>query len=122
MGNLIVCFLRFASEEKADANYKTLQGKELKGNLLNVDYLGAKSKNKGDLKTEDVLTHFPKASKVSFNTSTVSRTAFVRFFNEEDAAKAFSLKEIEIKGHMLKLNMCPASAFSSGNKSMLLHY
>ncbi|GFU76119.1 hypothetical protein TNCV_2036041 [Trichonephila clavipes] len=35
-------FLRFASEEKADTNYKTLQGKELNGSRLKVDYQGAK--------------------------------------------------------------------------------
>ncbi|PRD29622.1 UNVERIFIED_CONTAM: hypothetical protein NCL1_28823 [Trichonephila clavipes] len=46
-------FLRFASEEKADANYKTLQGKELNGYLLNVDYEGAKSKNKNDSKIKE---------------------------------------------------------------------
>ncbi|GFY62705.1 multiple RNA-binding domain-containing protein 1 [Trichonephila inaurata madagascariensis] len=39
------CFIRFASEEKADVNYKALQGKELKSHLLNVDYIGEKRKN-----------------------------------------------------------------------------
>ncbi|GFR28787.1 multiple RNA-binding domain-containing protein 1, partial [Trichonephila clavata] len=39
------CFIRFASEKKADSNYKALQGKKLKGQLLNVDYMGEKSKN-----------------------------------------------------------------------------
>ncbi|GFW42622.1 hypothetical protein TNCV_4258151, partial [Trichonephila clavipes] len=45
-------FLRFASEEKADTNYKTLQGKELNGSRLIVDYAGAKSKNKDDPKIQ----------------------------------------------------------------------
>ncbi|GFX52767.1 general transcription factor II-I repeat domain-containing protein 2A [Trichonephila clavipes] len=46
-------FLRFASEEKADTNYKTLQGKELNGFRLNVDYQGAKTSSAKKQKVQD---------------------------------------------------------------------
>ncbi|GFQ85932.1 RRM domain-containing protein [Trichonephila clavata] len=76
-------FLTFTSEEKADANYKALQGTELRGQVLKIEYRGEKSNKpasnpKAVYNKEliisgiprngtiaDVATRFPKANVVS---------------------------------------------------------
>ncbi|GFQ91838.1 multiple RNA-binding domain-containing protein 1 [Trichonephila clavata] len=115
-------FIRFASEEKADANYETLQGVKLKGQVLKIDYMGQKRWKKASLKElqvhiseiplsatlEDVSAHFPKAAQVKF--SKEFRYAFVKFLKKEDYAEALNLKEIEIDGHKLKIQEVDSSS------------
>ncbi|GFQ72081.1 RRM domain-containing protein [Trichonephila clavata] len=109
-------FLTFTSEEKTDANYKALQGRELRGRVLNIDYRGEKSSkpasNSKELKISgiprngtiaDVATRFPKAYVVSMSGSELNRSAKIGFLKEEDAAEAYNLKEIEIDGHKLAI-------------------
>ncbi|GFQ84358.1 hypothetical protein TNCT_24391 [Trichonephila clavata] len=90
-------FLTFTSEEKADANYKALQGTELRGQVLKIDGIP----RNGTI--ADVATRFPKANVVSMIGSELNRSAKIGFLNEEDAAEAYSLKEIEIDGHKLTI-------------------
>ncbi|GFR12799.1 multiple RNA-binding domain-containing protein 1 [Trichonephila clavata] len=123
-------FIRFASEEKADANCKALQGVKLKGQVLKIDYAGHRGSKMASSNAlqlcirqiplsatlGDVATHFPKATQVAFNKSTGLRTAFVTFFKQEDAAEAFNLKEIEIDGHMLNLKEYHSAPYFSSKR------
>ncbi|GFY53929.1 RRM domain-containing protein, partial [Trichonephila inaurata madagascariensis] len=113
-------FITFASEEKARANYTALQGKELKGQVLNVDY----NREKGNRKSEDyqwplnvkelhingipqsvtvgdVATLFPKACLVKIIYKKDQRSVLVGFKKVEDADEAYNLKEIELGGRKL---------------------
>ncbi|GFV36126.1 zinc finger protein 251 [Trichonephila clavipes] len=80
-------FLRFASKEKADANCKTLQGVELRGQVLEINY---------------VAGHF-QVAQVKFHKE--FGNACVEFLKEEDAAEGFYLKEIEMDGCKLDLKL-----------------
>ncbi|GFV76336.1 multiple RNA-binding domain-containing protein 1 [Trichonephila clavipes] len=112
-------FIRFASEEKADANYESLQGVKLKGQVLKIDYMGQKRWKNPNLRLhisdiplsaslEDVSAHFPKADEVKFNEE--FRYAFVKFLKQKDYDEALNLKEIEIDGCKLEIQQVDSSS------------
>ncbi|GFQ86195.1 nucleolin-like protein, partial [Trichonephila clavata] len=124
-------FIRFASEEKAVANHKALQGKKLNGQVLKICFTGEKAnvyspKNKCALNVKelfisglppsatigDVAIHFPKANVVRM----IRSTAKVSFEKEEDANEAYNLKEIEIHGCKLLIYHAKLDNASQINK------
>ncbi|GFX92722.1 hypothetical protein TNCV_3180261 [Trichonephila clavipes] len=131
----LYAFLKFASEEKADANCKALQGTELRGQVLKIAFKGEKNQkspssqrpvnNKQLLINEiprnttiaDVATFFPKAYLVTMVGSKLNRCARVGFNEEEDAAEAFNLKEIEIDGRKLMILFAPKIVLKSNHRS-----
>ncbi|GFW62869.1 multiple RNA-binding domain-containing protein 1 [Trichonephila clavipes] len=124
------CFIRFASEEKADANYKALQGKELKGHLLNVDYMGEKCKNikkketKGEISLEtlyvgnlpvDVTSDELKALSADIEAvclpkkcSNPNKFAFITFASKEEAYanyKALQGEKLRVSEKMVECRL-----------------
>ncbi|GBN81984.1 hypothetical protein AVEN_40944-1 [Araneus ventricosus] len=129
-------FLCFASEAKAEANYKALQSKKFRGQLLNIDFVGEKSKKKPtslepkinerklyvtgipvDATIAEVAAYFPKAYQISFNKSPSFRSASINFDKIEDATEAFkSNKDVEINGSKLIVVHSTVSTMNKKNK------
>ncbi|GFS48154.1 RRM domain-containing protein [Trichonephila clavipes] len=118
-------FLKFASEEKAVANCKALQGTKLRGQVLKIAYSVEKNQRSPSSQRPvngkellineiprnatiaDVATRFPKAFVVTMVGSELNRSATVGFNKKEDAAEAYNLKEIEIDGEKLRILLAP---------------
>ncbi|GFU06854.1 DUF5641 domain-containing protein, partial [Nephila pilipes] len=111
--------LEFVSEDKAGYNYQILRGRKLKGQVMEIDFVGKKSKKMSadekkpndklhitriplDASIADVAVHFPMASKITLKKSTLDRYAIISFRNEKCANEAFNSK-IEIKGQTLTI-------------------
>ncbi|GFY77701.1 hypothetical protein TNIN_141791 [Trichonephila inaurata madagascariensis] len=94
---------------------------ELRGQVLEINYVGEKRLKKASLKElllvatlENVAAHF-QAAQVKFHKE--FGNACVEFLKQEDAAEAFNLKEIEMDGCKLHLKL-EDFASNSSSKNM----
>ncbi|GFU06848.1 RRM domain-containing protein [Nephila pilipes] len=122
--------LEFVSEDEAESNYQTLQGKKLRNQLLKIDFFGEKSKNISgklnltklyvsgipyDASLADVAIHFPKAFEISLNASTLFRSAIISFEEKKSAGEALN-SNVEINGKMLSIVYCLAKKSKKHNR------
>ncbi|PRD23278.1 UNVERIFIED_CONTAM: Multiple RNA-binding domain-containing protein 1 [Trichonephila clavipes] len=136
------CLIRFASEVQADANYKALQGKELKGHLLNVDFMGEKSKNihkketKGEISLEtlyvgnlpmDVTSDELKALSADIKVVCLPKKfpnplnlyAFITFASKEEAyANYKALQGKKLRGRVLKIQFARENNLKMAKKKI----
>ncbi|GFS79328.1 multiple RNA-binding domain-containing protein 1 [Nephila pilipes] len=107
-------YLSFASEDKVDTNYEALQGKELRGQSIRIDYAGGKSKfHENDAKSlfvrnlpEDVTTDELKAlSPDIVNVIKNIRSAYISFASEDKVDINYeALKGKELRGRLIRID------------------
>ncbi|GFU41817.1 multiple RNA-binding domain-containing protein 1, partial [Nephila pilipes] len=107
-------YLSFASEDKVDTNYEALQGKELRGRTIRIDYVGEKSKSHengakslfvGNL-PKDVTTDELKAlSPDIVNVTKNIRSAYILFASEDKVDINYeALKGKELRGKFIRID------------------